>query len=223
MSHSIVRFPPPPPTSNNLTPKQRTQLMRSSKKLSQVLGSTPHVLDWATSLAPSHLDAQSRASHDQPHPPSAPLGHRRSQSSPHANGAARERSSIRPSSRPSTANSAHSQTSTASHASSSSSRGEQAWRTPYDPLHRPPLLKLQPPGPRHRSSHSERKSTYSDCDTEASVPDSPTAPVLRDPLRGSKSPREDAAAHAQTRGWHPARARLPLRCQTRGRLGVRGG
>ncbi|KZT71194.1 hypothetical protein DAEQUDRAFT_666658 [Daedalea quercina L-15889] len=172
MSHSVVRFPPPPPTSNNLTPKQRAHLMRSSKKLSQVLGSTPHVLDWAGSPAPSHVDTPSRSTSVQSH--SASIAHRRSKSSPHADrNPASERSTPRPSSRPSTANSSQSHTSTISHASSSSSRGEQAWRTPYDPLHRPPLLKLRPPEP---SNHGQRNSTYSDCGSEVGLPDSPTAP-----------------------------------------------
>ncbi|KAH9918051.1 uncharacterized protein B0H18DRAFT_958073 [Fomitopsis serialis] len=137
MSQAVVRFPPPPPTSNNLSSKQRTQLMRSSKKLGQVLGSTPHVLDWASSSG---------------------IG----ESSPRHTllGGTMHMSTINPT-------------------TSSSTRGEQAWRTPYDPLHRPPLLKLSPPS---RSGHSERRrSTYSDCDTEASVPDSPTAPSFAIP------------------------------------------
>jgi hypothetical protein len=40
-----IVYPRPPPTCNNLTPAQRTQLLRSNAKLGQVLGSTPHVLD----------------------------------------------------------------------------------------------------------------------------------------------------------------------------------
>ncbi|KAL6303794.1 hypothetical protein BKA93DRAFT_786821 [Sparassis latifolia] len=46
MSHPVITFPPRPPTRNTLTSEQRTQLMRSSNKLEQVLGSTPHVLDF---------------------------------------------------------------------------------------------------------------------------------------------------------------------------------
>ncbi|KAJ8082701.1 hypothetical protein PM082_008557 [Marasmius tenuissimus] len=37
--------PSPPPTSNTLTQTQRTRLMRTTKKLSQVLGSTPQLMD----------------------------------------------------------------------------------------------------------------------------------------------------------------------------------
>ncbi|TDL25868.1 hypothetical protein BD410DRAFT_837315 [Rickenella mellea] len=39
------RFPPPPPTVNTLTPEQRTQLRRSSNKLTQVLGLPPHLVE----------------------------------------------------------------------------------------------------------------------------------------------------------------------------------
>ena len=62
-----------------------------------------------------------------------------------------------------------------------SPKSEQAWRTPYDPLHRPPLLKLQPPKQPSRSGHAQRSSTYSDCGSEISIPDSPTAPSFSIP------------------------------------------
>lgn len=42
---SPVLFPPPPPTSNTLSSQQRAALVRSSKKLSNVLGHVPRVLD----------------------------------------------------------------------------------------------------------------------------------------------------------------------------------
>jgi hypothetical protein len=45
MSLTKVAFPPPPPTSNTLTTKQRHQLLRSTNKLGQVLGTTPQLLD----------------------------------------------------------------------------------------------------------------------------------------------------------------------------------
>lgn len=93
---------------------------------------------------------------------------------------ASERGSPHPPSRPSTANSSQSHASVSSQVSPSS-KGEQAWRTPYDPLHRPPLLKLQPPGQSSRSSRAQRSSTYSDCGSEISIPDSPTAPSFSIP------------------------------------------
>lgn len=83
-----------------------------------------------------------------------------------------ELSSQHPPSRPSTAASSASTSSQAS----PSPRSEQAWRTSHDPLHRPPLLKLQLPEQPRRSSRARRNSTYSDCGSETSISDSPTAP-----------------------------------------------
>ncbi|KAI5885515.1 uncharacterized protein SCHCODRAFT_01193901 [Schizophyllum commune H4-8] len=40
-----VVFPAPPPTSNVLTPRQRAQLVRTTKKLGRILGVAPRVLD----------------------------------------------------------------------------------------------------------------------------------------------------------------------------------
>ncbi|KAJ3812856.1 hypothetical protein F5876DRAFT_63641 [Lentinula aff. lateritia] len=40
-----IVFPSPPPTTNALTSQQRTQLMRSTKKLGRVLGITPQLID----------------------------------------------------------------------------------------------------------------------------------------------------------------------------------
>ncbi|KAL0576414.1 hypothetical protein V5O48_005550, partial [Marasmius crinis-equi] len=50
--------PPPPPTSNTLTHSQRARLMRTTKKLSQVLGSTPQMLESVTARpsTPFHED-----------------------------------------------------------------------------------------------------------------------------------------------------------------------
>ncbi len=42
---TTVVFPPPPPTTNALTPEQRSQLRKSTKKLGKILGATPHLLD----------------------------------------------------------------------------------------------------------------------------------------------------------------------------------
>lgn len=44
MAAASIVFPPPP-TSNSLSYRQKAQLMRSTKKLGQVLGYTPHFLD----------------------------------------------------------------------------------------------------------------------------------------------------------------------------------
>ncbi|KAF5367278.1 hypothetical protein D9615_010463 [Tricholomella constricta] len=44
-THDIVLFPAPPPTTNALSPGQRTRLLRSSKKLGRILGTTPHFVD----------------------------------------------------------------------------------------------------------------------------------------------------------------------------------
>ncbi|KAF9500271.1 hypothetical protein BDN71DRAFT_1194842 [Pleurotus eryngii] len=45
MTSSKIVFPPPPPTTNSLTQQQRKQLQRSTKKLGQLLGSTPQLID----------------------------------------------------------------------------------------------------------------------------------------------------------------------------------
>ncbi|KAJ3994419.1 hypothetical protein F5050DRAFT_1774716 [Lentinula boryana] len=47
-----IVFPPPPPTTNTLTSKQRTQLMRSTKKLGRVLGVIPQLIDIYPSYTP---------------------------------------------------------------------------------------------------------------------------------------------------------------------------
>jgi len=45
MAHPVVTFPQPPPTSNTLTSHQRQQLLRSTRKLTKLLGSAPHLID----------------------------------------------------------------------------------------------------------------------------------------------------------------------------------
>jgi hypothetical protein len=40
-----VVFPPPPPTTNALSTQQRNQLLRKTKKLEQILGTAPHLID----------------------------------------------------------------------------------------------------------------------------------------------------------------------------------
>ncbi|KAH9476294.1 hypothetical protein JR316_0011868 [Psilocybe cubensis] len=43
-----IVFPPPPPTTNELTAHQRTQLVRKTRKIEQLLGTTPRLLDTST-------------------------------------------------------------------------------------------------------------------------------------------------------------------------------
>ena len=45
MSYPPVAFPPPPSTSNTRSFHERAALVRSSKKLSKVLGDVPRVPD----------------------------------------------------------------------------------------------------------------------------------------------------------------------------------
>ncbi|KAF7970136.1 hypothetical protein HWV62_9253 [Athelia sp. TMB] len=45
MSFARVAYPPPPPTHNDLSSVERSNLIRSTKKLGKVLGTTPGVLD----------------------------------------------------------------------------------------------------------------------------------------------------------------------------------
>ena len=42
---SVTLFPIPPPTCNNLEPLQRTRLLRSTRKLEALLGTTPYLLE----------------------------------------------------------------------------------------------------------------------------------------------------------------------------------
>lgn len=52
-SHTLIVFPRPPPTCNTLTPEERAKLLRSTAKLGQLLGSTPHVVDEIIDREPS--------------------------------------------------------------------------------------------------------------------------------------------------------------------------
>ncbi|TFK19005.1 hypothetical protein FA15DRAFT_674828 [Coprinopsis marcescibilis] len=56
-SPTKILFPPPPPTTNSLTTQQRTQLVRKAKKLEQILGAAPHLLDISSSdtSSPVHV------------------------------------------------------------------------------------------------------------------------------------------------------------------------
>lgn len=138
MSHPVIRFPPPPPTHNTLSPEQRAHLLRTNNKIEQVLGSTPHVLDLSYPPKPASLriDIPARVSEEHPRRLFQNV-HRRTKSLPRPD----ENSECRRSPRPSTSSS---RSSSKSHASRISSNSEQAWRTPYNPTQRPPLLKLFP-------------------------------------------------------------------------------
>ncbi|KII85675.1 hypothetical protein PLICRDRAFT_178713 [Plicaturopsis crispa FD-325 SS-3] len=57
MSVMTSTYPPPPPTSNSLTSHQRHHLLRTTKKLGQVLGSTPRLVD--DSVEPPSSERQS--------------------------------------------------------------------------------------------------------------------------------------------------------------------
>ncbi|KAH6909748.1 hypothetical protein BKA70DRAFT_175232 [Coprinopsis sp. MPI-PUGE-AT-0042] len=59
-----IRFPPPPPTHNSLTPSQRAQLIRKTRKLEQILGVTPHLLDEA--VAPIQISFPSNKRSSKP-------------------------------------------------------------------------------------------------------------------------------------------------------------
>ncbi|EAU86664.1 hypothetical protein CC1G_07322 [Coprinopsis cinerea okayama7 len=52
-SQTKVVFPPPPPTTNSLTAQQRSQLLRKTKKIEQILGAAPHLLDTASTDVPT--------------------------------------------------------------------------------------------------------------------------------------------------------------------------
>ncbi|KXN91581.1 hypothetical protein AN958_00374 [Leucoagaricus sp. SymC.cos] len=60
-TNSVV-YPPPPPTTNTLTLEQRAQLRKSTKKLGQILGATPHLLDTdiVSILGPVHISLPPR-------------------------------------------------------------------------------------------------------------------------------------------------------------------
>lgn len=45
MPFAKVTYPPPPPTYNVLSSQERSQFVRSTKKIGKVLGSAPHLFD----------------------------------------------------------------------------------------------------------------------------------------------------------------------------------
>ncbi|CCM03444.1 uncharacterized protein FIBRA_05577 [Fibroporia radiculosa] len=170
MSHSIIRFPPPPPTRNNLTAEQRAQLMRSNKKLGQVLGSTPHIVDFSLQSVPLHVNIPARRSDDILRSNSL-KSHTRAKSLPQIDeNSEGERSSSPASPRPSSSRSSRSSSKNSIHSVDS----ERAWRTPYHPAQRPPLLKLFPADTTPTSMPEALFAT----EAERSFPDSPTAPTF---------------------------------------------
>ncbi|KAJ8518712.1 hypothetical protein ONZ45_g4264 [Pleurotus djamor] len=68
MSTTKIVFPPPPPTTNTLTSQQRKQLLRSTKKLGRVLGSTPQLLDATDAYGHACFAGPFMAYRDEPFP-----------------------------------------------------------------------------------------------------------------------------------------------------------
>ncbi|KAF8154456.1 hypothetical protein B0H34DRAFT_523979 [Crassisporium funariophilum] len=54
LSFKVV-FPAPPPTTNELTASQRTQLVRKTKKIEQIFGTTPHLVEAGLEAASFHI------------------------------------------------------------------------------------------------------------------------------------------------------------------------
>ncbi|KAG7095267.1 hypothetical protein E1B28_006040 [Marasmius oreades] len=132
--------PPPPLTSNTLTHGQRARLMRTTKKLGQVLGSTPHLLDDKSTRSPTPVSEDWSDDEDEWHRPVSRSSNRGSSS--------RSTYSISASSRVSRSASV----STRSTTSSASSHTEASWSSHST---RPPLLRLA------LSSFSQRRSSIS--------------------------------------------------------------
>ncbi|KAI0777736.1 hypothetical protein BD413DRAFT_467250 [Trametes elegans] len=138
---TVIRFPPPPPTRNELTSEQRAKLIRTNNKLGQVLGSTPHVLDFTY---------QVQRPVEQNHtPPKSPISmrnpfrtHGRSRSAPKVDVDSLRSGS--PESFASTASNSSRKSSTSARRARALADLEQAWRSPY-PADHPPLLRLAPP------------------------------------------------------------------------------
>ncbi|KAF9477226.1 hypothetical protein BDN70DRAFT_995113 [Pholiota conissans] len=67
---TVKLFPVPPPTNNDLTSLQRAQLLRKAKKIEQLLGATPHLVDTSYSQSPIRISlpqalSQRRSLHDR--------------------------------------------------------------------------------------------------------------------------------------------------------------
>ncbi|KAF9044300.1 hypothetical protein BJ165DRAFT_1528857 [Panaeolus papilionaceus] len=65
--HAKVVFPTPPPTTNALTPEQRIQLVRKTRKIEQIFGTTPYLLDSPIETLGAfhvHFPTQTRISKD---------------------------------------------------------------------------------------------------------------------------------------------------------------
>lgn len=61
-----LSFIPPPPTSNHLDFNQKSRLIKSTRKLGQVLGTTPYLLETQTEFQASFLPIGSRTSSPTP-------------------------------------------------------------------------------------------------------------------------------------------------------------
>lgn len=56
----VTLFPTPPPTLNNLDPQQRTRLLRCTRKLEALLGTTPYLFEQVDPVSPRTAKAQRR-------------------------------------------------------------------------------------------------------------------------------------------------------------------
>ncbi|KAF9269779.1 hypothetical protein L218DRAFT_953407 [Marasmius fiardii PR-910] len=141
--------PPPPPTSNSLTHGQRARLMRTTKKLGQVLGSTPHLLDAKSVRSPTPGSEDWSDDEDEWYRPASRGSTQSSRSSVGENvssGRISRSTSI---------------STRSTRSSSSSSRIEASWASHSS---KPPLLRLA------LSSFSQRRSSIS-----TQCPSSPTS------------------------------------------------
>ncbi|KAH9950806.1 hypothetical protein B0H21DRAFT_685928 [Amylocystis lapponica] len=188
MSRHVITFPPPPPTHNSMSAEQRAQLMRTSTKLGQVLGSTPHVVD--ASYPPAlRLDIPNVSEGT----PKRKLffSHLRSKSLPAIPDAGEEEHEVSPISA-SSGTSSSSHISTSSKTSSASARSPHSWRSPF-PAQHPPLLKIVKPshyaGPTDLSLIPGSPPAYSPLPSPPVCPDAPTftvpseASLRRDKMR----------------------------------------
>ncbi|KDR79368.1 hypothetical protein GALMADRAFT_1236393 [Galerina marginata CBS 339.88] len=58
-----IVFPPPPPTFNELSAQQRAQLVRKTRKIEQLLGTAPRLVDTSLQSSPIHLTFSYDSSH----------------------------------------------------------------------------------------------------------------------------------------------------------------
>ncbi|TCD69605.1 hypothetical protein EIP91_007028 [Steccherinum ochraceum] len=162
----VITFPRPPPTCNTLSASERSKLLKSTAKLGNVLGSTPHVVDEAFDLPPS--------------PPQSAVAKKLRQRTwsfktkkDHSDTSESD-SDISPIPRTSTSSRASSSSASSSGCPSAPSSPEGAWRSRF-PAQRPPLLRL---GMGKMLSKSSRRMQQP---TLESIPGSPPPTVENTP------------------------------------------